>query len=82
MFARCSSEFPFFPPMQRLGRMIEAEAFGTLLEVNSGFLHSSDLNPSKPINWKRIVEINGEYGCLGDLGMHILHIPLWSIGSG
>jgi predicted dehydrogenase len=31
---------------------------------------------TKPINWKRMVEINGEYGCMGDLGMHTLHIPL------
>lgn len=75
VFVRCSSEFPFFPPMQRLGRMIDEQAFGTLLEVNSGFLHSSDLNPLKPINWKRMVDVNGEYGCLGDLGMHPCHMP-------
>jgi len=75
VFVRCSSEFPFFPPMQRLGRMIDENAFGTILEVNSGFLHSSDLNPLKPINWKRLVEVNGEYGCLGDLGMHPCHMP-------
>lgn len=75
VFVRCSSEFPFFPPMQRLGEMIEASAFGAILEVNSGFLHSSDLNPDKPINWKRMIEFNGEYGCMGDLGMHPCHFP-------
>jgi len=75
VFVRCSSEFPFFPPMQRLGRMIDEKAFGTILEVNSGFLHSSDLNPLKPINWKRMIEFNGEYGCLGDLGLHPCHVP-------
>jgi len=75
VFVRCSSEFPFFPPMQRLGRMIDDHAFGQIIEVNSGFLHSSDLNPDKPINWKRIVKFNGEYGCLGDLGMHPCHMP-------
>lgn len=75
IFVRCSSEFPFFPPMQRLGEMIEADAFGEIVEVNSGFLHSSDLNPDKPINWKRIVNLNGEYGCMGDLGMHPCHFP-------
>ena len=32
--------------------------------------------PSKPINWKRRAETNGAYGCLGDLGMHALHLPL------
>jgi predicted dehydrogenase len=74
-FVRCTSHFPFFPPMQRLGRMIEQNAFGRIIEVNSGFLHSSDLNEKKPINWKRIKAINGEYGCLGDLGMHPCHVP-------
>jgi len=76
VFVRCSSEFPFFPAMQRIGDMIEAQAFGTILEVNSGFLHSSDLDASKPINWKRMVEFNGEYGCLGDLGLHPCHMGL------
>ena len=36
----------------------------------------SDLDPEKPINWKRRAETNGAYGCLGDLGMHALHVPL------
>ncbi len=75
-FARCSSEFPFFPAMQRIGRMIESGEFGTILEVNAGFQHSTDLDPQKPMNWKRTISANGEYGCLGDLGMHPLHVPL------
>jgi predicted dehydrogenase len=76
VFVRCSSEFPFVPPVQRLGRMIEAGAFGQIVDVNSGFMHSSDLNPMKPINWKRLVRLNGEYGCMGDLGIHTCHVPL------
>jgi predicted dehydrogenase len=75
-FARCSSEFPFFPAMQRIGRMIEHAEIGTILEVNASFQHSSDLDPNKPMNWKRTVSANGEYGCLGDLGLHSLHMPL------
>jgi predicted dehydrogenase len=74
-FVRCSSQFMFFPAVQRIGRMIEAGAFGRIIEVNVGFLHSSDLNPAKPINWKRTIEANGEYGCMGDLGPHICSIP-------
>ncbi|MCX6894057.1 MAG: Gfo/Idh/MocA family oxidoreductase [Verrucomicrobia bacterium] len=76
IFARCSSEFPFFPAMQRICRMIERAEFGTILEVNASFQHSSDLDPAKPMNWKRTIAANGEYGCLGDLGMHPLHVPL------
>jgi len=76
VFARCSSEYPFTPAMQRICDMIDRCEFGQIIEVNTGFLHSSDLDPNKPINWKRKVEINGEYGVLGDLGMHALHVPL------
>lgn len=75
VFARCSSEFPFIPAMQRLCDMIEHEEFGQVIEVNTGFKHSSDLDISKPINWKRMIAFNGEYGCMGDLGMHACHIP-------
>ncbi|MEJ2704522.1 MAG: Gfo/Idh/MocA family oxidoreductase, partial [Sedimentisphaerales bacterium] len=74
-FVRCSSQFMFLPAAQRIGRMIEAEAFGTIIEVNVGFLHCSDLNPAKPINWKRTVQYNGEYGCMGDLGPHVCAFP-------
>ena len=75
VLVRCSSEFPFFPAVQRIGDMIERNAFGQIIEVNSGFFHSGDLDRNKPINWKRQVEFNGEYGCMGDLGMHACHVP-------
>jgi predicted dehydrogenase len=72
----CSSEFPFFPGARRLLKFISEGRFGTILEVWAGLLHSSDLDPNKKINWKRQIDMNGEYGCMGDLGMHPLHIPL------
>jgi predicted dehydrogenase len=74
-FVRCASQFIFFPAVQRIGRMIEAGAFGRIIEVNAGFLHGSDLNPQKPINWKRMVEYNGAYGVMGDLGPHLCTVP-------
>lgn len=74
-FVRCSSQFMFFPAAQRIGQMIESDTFGKIIEVNVGFLHCSDLNPAKPINWKRTVRANGEYGCMGDLGPHICSVP-------
>lgn len=82
ILVRCASEFPFFPAAQRIGQMIEENVFGRIIEVNAGFLHSSDLDPAKPINWKRKIEFNGEYGCMGDLGMHVCHMPFkagWKI---
>ncbi|MDZ4763898.1 MAG: Gfo/Idh/MocA family oxidoreductase [Chloroflexota bacterium] len=72
----CSSEFPFFPGARRLLKFIGEGRFGTIIEVGAGLLHSSDLDPNKKINWKRQIATNGEYGCMGDLGMHPLHIPI------
>jgi predicted dehydrogenase len=81
LHVRCSSELPFYPGGQRVWRWIAERQFGRVLEVRSLFHHSSDLDPAKPINWKRMAAFNGEYGCMGDLGMHALHLPLragWS----
>lgn len=72
---RSSSEFPFYPAVQRVFQMVEGLAFGRIIEVNTGFLHSSDLDPHKPINWKRLIRTNGEYGVMGDLGLHACHFP-------
>jgi predicted dehydrogenase len=76
LHVRCSSELPFYPGGQEVWRFASERRFGRVLEVRSQFLHSSDLDPGKAINWKRIAAWNGEYGCLGDLGMHALHLPL------
>jgi predicted dehydrogenase len=74
-FVRCSSEFPFFPAVQRLIEAARKKAFGTVLEIRAGFWHSSDLDPTKPINWKRQNKTCGEIGVMGDLGMHAVHVP-------
>jgi predicted dehydrogenase len=76
VLVRCSSEMPFFPGGQHVARWVAERRFGRVLEVRSLFLHSSDLDPRKPVNWKRQAEFNGAYGCMGDLGMHALHLPL------
>jgi len=76
LLARCSSEFPFYPGGQEVWRWLAERRYGRVLEVRSAFLHSSDLDPGKPINWKRRAAENGEYGVMGDLGLHALHLPL------
>jgi predicted dehydrogenase len=76
VFVACSSELPYFPGGQRVMKAIRGGAFGKIIEVEAGLLHSSDIDPNKKINWKRVATINGEYGCMGDLGMHVFHVPL------
>jgi len=74
-FVRCSSEFPFLPGAQRAVHVASQTNLGRLLEIRSGFHHSSDLDPTKPANWKRQVKTCGAIGVMGDLGMHAVHVP-------
>ncbi len=77
-FVRCSSELPFYPGGQRVWKALSQnlESLGRILEIHSGFHHSSDLDPTKAANWKRQNETCGENGVLNDLGMHVAHLPL------
>ena len=74
-FVRCSSEFPFLPGGQRVIQAAQSGQFGRILEIRCGFWHSSDLDPNKPVNWKRQTKTCGEIGVMGDLGMHVVHVP-------
>jgi len=75
-FVRVSSEFPYYPGAQRAFAYAASGALGDVLDVRSGFWHSSDINRLKPINWKRRSETCGELGVMGDLGLHVAHVPL------
>jgi predicted dehydrogenase len=76
VFVRVSSEMPFFPGALRAYELARSGQLGEIIEVRSAFLHSSDIDRSKPINWKRRVETCGAIGVMGDLGMHVAHVPL------
>lgn len=75
-FVRCSSEMPFLPGPQRVISEIKSGRIGKVIEINAGFLHSSDMDFNKPINWKRQSKFCGQIGVMGDLGMHVMHVPL------
>lgn len=75
VFVRCTSEFPYYPAAQQLINWYNEGLYGEIIEAKFAIKHSSDMDLNKPINWKRIVAINGEYGCMGDLGIHTQHIP-------
>ena len=84
VFVRCSSEMPFFPGAQAATRMLRDGDLGEVIEATSAFSHSSDLDPNKPINWKRQRRYCGDAGVMNDLGMHVLHVPLrlgWAPGT-
>jgi hypothetical protein len=69
VLVRCSSEFPFYPAVQKMVEWYKSGAFGQIIEATFAIKHSSDMDLTKPINWKRTLSANGEYGCMGDLGI-------------
>jgi predicted dehydrogenase len=75
-FVRCSSEMPFFPGALAAYEYARSGKLGRVTEARSSFLHSSDLDLGKPINWKRQAQFCGEAGVMNDLGMHAWHVPL------
>ena len=75
-FVRVSSEFPFLPGVQRAIAAARSGTLGKILSIRNSFLHSSDLDPEKPINWKRQNRFCGEAGVMNDLGLHVAHVPL------
>lgn len=75
VFVRCASEFPFYPAVQQMVNWYREGLFGQIIEARFTIKHSSDMDLNKPINWKRMVAANGEYGCMGDLGIHTQHLP-------
>lgn len=75
-FVRCSSEMPFYPGAQAAIRLAGSGDLGRVIEAENGFSHSSDLDPAKPISWKRQRAYCGAAGVMNDLGMHVLHAPL------
>lgn len=75
-FVRVSSEMPFFPGAQWAIDYVRSGALGRIVEARCAFLHSSDLDTAKPLNWKRQQEFCGVAGVMNDLGMHTWHVPL------
>jgi predicted dehydrogenase len=75
-FVRVSSEFPFLPGAQRAFKLAASGQLGRIIEIRAALLHSSDLDPGKPINWKRQNQYCGEAGVMNDLGLHVAHLPL------
>jgi predicted dehydrogenase len=75
-FVRCSSEMPFLPGPQRVVAEVLSGRLGKIFQIKAGLLHSSDMDPKKPGNWKRQNKYCGDIGVMGDLGMHVMHIPL------
>jgi predicted dehydrogenase len=75
-FVRCSSEFPFYPGAQAVFETVKSDVLGPIIEASNTFSHSSDIDPTKQINWKRQARFCGVAGVMNDLGLHVCHLPM------
>jgi hypothetical protein len=69
VLVRCSSEFPFYPAVQKMVEWYRSGAFGQIIEAKFAIKHSSDMDLNKPINWKRTLSATANTAALGDLGI-------------
>lgn len=69
-----SNEFPFHPAAVHARELVARRgALGKVPFQYSGWhLHGSDVDPKKPVNWKRQSAFCGPGGVLSDLGAHVL----------
>ena len=69
----------FFPATMRAKQLVEEGFLGEVNSFRACYLHSGNLDRTKPINWKIDKARNGG-GALFDLGSHILDLLIHLIG--
>ena len=77
LLVRCSSELPFYPGGQEVVPLDRASGASAACSrcARSSSTRATSTRASRSTG-SGIAALNGEYGCMGDLGMHALHLPL------
>jgi predicted dehydrogenase len=69
----------FFPATLRAKQLMEQKFTGQVLNFRAHFLHSSNVDPARPVNWKSD-KIKGGGGVIVDLGSHVFDILTHLLG--
>jgi len=69
----------FFPATMRAKHLVEAGRLGDVVSFRARQLHSTNIDPTKPVNWKSRVEIGGG-GVILDLGAHVVDLMTHLLG--
>jgi predicted dehydrogenase len=72
-------QFRFVACVMRAKQLIEEGFLGRVFSFRAGFLHSSSINPKKPLTWKLDKKMGGG-GVLFDLGSHVLDLLVYLLG--
>jgi len=70
----------FYPAIMRAKQLIDEGRIGRVFHFNCSYLHSSGIDPMKPLGWKQKKEAGGG-GVLLDLGAHAFDIVYYLLGE-
>lgn len=73
-------QYRFFPATMRAKELIDEGKIGKIMSFRACYLHSSSVNPNKPIGWKQDKRFGGG-GVLFDLGSHVLDVMYYLLGE-
>ena len=73
-------QYRFFPATMRAREIIQEGRIGKIMSFRACYLHSSAINPKKPLGWKQDKKFGGG-GVLFDLGSHVLDIIYYLLGE-
>lgn len=75
-----AQNYRFVPAMMRARELIEEGRLGVIYTFNLRYLHSSNVDPNRSLQWKSDKTIGGG-GVLVDLGSHIIDLTRFLLGE-
>ena len=73
-------QYRYFPATLRAKQLIDEGFLGRVFHYRGGYIHSSNINPNKPLNWKSD-KSQGGGGSLFDMGAHTLDMMTHLLGE-
>jgi len=70
----------FLPAIMRARQLVEEGFLGRVFHYRGAYLHSSSIDPNKPLSWKSSKDLGGG-GSLYDLGSHLIDLMQFLLGD-
>jgi predicted dehydrogenase len=72
--------YRFIPALLRAKQLVDAGALGRLFQFRVAYLHSSYIDPDRPMSW-RLDKARGGGGAAFDLGSHVIDLIRYLLGD-
>jgi len=72
--------YRFIPALLRAKQLVEAGALGRIFQFRVAYLHSSYIDPDRPMSW-RLDKAKGGGGAAFDLGSHVIDLVRYLLGD-